>query len=980
MIDDNHPTPDSIGGDAMRASLFSKLFDKEPKTVSVGRYRILDEIGVGGMGQVFSAYDEELDRKVAIKVVHGANASEQARGRLRREAQALGRLAHPNVVTVHEIGEHNGQIFVAMEFVRGLTLRQWRGAEERDTPAILAVYLQAARGLQAAHEAGILHRDFKPDNALVGDDGRVRVLDFGLARAFAEQDAEPTEPAPHMDGDVALTATGAVLGTPTYMAPEQFLSKATGARTDQFAFCVALWEALIGERPFAGSSYAELAANVTSGSRQPMPKDATVPARIRTMLETGLATEPAHRHPDMAQVVRTLDTVLTPRRARWWIPATAVPLLAVAAYAAVREAPAARSLEDCLPAAERLAGVWDDDARAALASTFAASPAPYVAATWESLRRQQDEIAAAWGRSYERACVATSSADAAIRRLAAQRLDCLDGSLPMLGRFAKLDTVQAAQQFASGYDGSAHTSGLACENDEFVRRLPPPPDPEVAAKELEVREQLLAAQLMMMTGRPLDALPEAERAIEAARAIGYAPLLAETLRLRARLKASQGLPGGAEAVAEALHAAEAAGLDSMTFALLLTTAFMAENDEARIETLDRAESVLTRLGSPVDERVQLSLSRADALERAKHFDEAYIRTNELAETYGRDERVGVALRGMLFLHLANRDRARRDSAVQLSAAQAAIEVLSAEVGPQHPATATARDFAAWALYQLGRYEESVAQYEELEASLRAVFPDGHPRLGWVLTMLGGAHEAQGNIAEAERLGRQSEAMLSDLLGPTHNEVLRGPALNLAGYALMRGDEQELRRRAQVYRDAESDAPQAWIVSSVVAALDGDAERARVDLARVIAVAGDEVVATIRLSACYIHWILGEHAQAVDYARKAIDDPEMPDYLGQGSTAMAGFVLASTGDHARALPLLETALKRAAKVAPPTIPWFSPMAHYALALSLEETGGDHDRAVRAARTAVQQAPLTGLPRLEIEASATAWLAKHAPEQP
>ncbi len=232
----------------LQAIVGARLFGGTPEPVKIGRFTVLRRLGAGGMGVVYAAYDEMVDRKVAIKLLQRMRVGEEAGDRLLREAQALGRLSHPNVIQVYEVGVHEERVFVAMEFVEGCTLEAWE--PEASLAAVLDVYVQAGRGLAAAHEAGLVHRDFKPDNVLVGNDGRARVLDFGLARSAGEAPPDPASSAElermgvDTTGDrlvTPLTRTGAVMGTPAYMSPEQHLGQPTDPRTDQFSFCVALW-------------------------------------------------------------------------------------------------------------------------------------------------------------------------------------------------------------------------------------------------------------------------------------------------------------------------------------------------------------------------------------------------------------------------------------------------------------------------------------------------------------------------------------------------------------------------------------------------------------------------------------------------------------------------------------------------------------------------------------------------------------------
>lgn len=277
---------------------------------TIGRFAVLSVLGEGGMGTVYAAFDDQLDRRIAVKVVKGT-ASEATRRRMLREAQAMAKLAHPNVVPVFEVGEDGGEIFVAMEYVKGHTLRQWREQQEHEWPAVVAMYLQAGAGLAAAHDAGLVHRDFKPDNAVVGTDGRVRVLDFGLAARHGEalrtDDESTMTPGPKTPAlDTPLTETGARVGTPAYMAPEQLAGSVADHRSDQFSFCVALWEALYGKRPFSAGIPAALFTKIAHREYdEPDPGD--VPVALRRVLAQGLECAPEDRWPDMHALLAALD-------------------------------------------------------------------------------------------------------------------------------------------------------------------------------------------------------------------------------------------------------------------------------------------------------------------------------------------------------------------------------------------------------------------------------------------------------------------------------------------------------------------------------------------------------------------------------------------------------------------------------------------------------------------------------------------------
>lgn len=275
-----------------------------------GRYRLGAQLGAGGMGVVYEAYDPDLDRRVALKVIGQSQRTlgAVARDRLLREARAMAKLAHPNIIAIHDVGTVGDEAFVAMELVDGSTLKEWLQTSAPSRDELLDVFLQAGRGLVAAHSIGLVHRDFKPSNVIIGHDGRVRVLDFGLARLVGLTPAMD-EPGPTNDSTRSagsLTRTGAIVGTPSYMAPEQWTGGELDERTDQFSFCVSLYEALYGVRPFEGTSLAELASRVAEGKVAAAPAGHDVPERLHAAILRGLSPSPAGRHASMQALLDEL--------------------------------------------------------------------------------------------------------------------------------------------------------------------------------------------------------------------------------------------------------------------------------------------------------------------------------------------------------------------------------------------------------------------------------------------------------------------------------------------------------------------------------------------------------------------------------------------------------------------------------------------------------------------------------------------------
>jgi hypothetical protein len=313
--------PEGLGGDPRelapaaqlggRARLHARL-GLELAPTRIGRFEVLDQLGEGGMGVVLAAHDADLDRKVAVKLLSERRVSPEGHARLVREARSLAKLSHPNIVHVYEVGEFEGVPYLAMELVDGVTLRGWLTGEGRgderarpDRLAVLQMFLQVGEGLAAAHAAGVVHRDFKPENVLVGADERARVADFGLA--LLERTAPAEAPSSNTDGasdeDPSLTQTGALLGTPAYMAPEQWRGREVDARSDQFAFCVALYEALYGRRPFTGDSLLALREQVLDAVPVSVPAAERVPSELHAAILRGLAADPEARWPELAPLL-----------------------------------------------------------------------------------------------------------------------------------------------------------------------------------------------------------------------------------------------------------------------------------------------------------------------------------------------------------------------------------------------------------------------------------------------------------------------------------------------------------------------------------------------------------------------------------------------------------------------------------------------------------------------------------------------------
>jgi serine/threonine protein kinase len=278
--------------------------DEDDGARMIGRFKVLGLVGRGAFGEVYAAHDPELDRRVALKVVPPTE-DRAAVARLHREAMTMARLSHPNVARVFDVGEVDGHLFIAMEFIRGDDLRTWLSGQPRDWRAIREVFLAAGQGLAAAHREGIVHRDFKPENVIIGEDGRARVIDFGLA-APTISDLLPAHTAEEDELSDATRSDARLGGTPAYMAPEQHLGRPADARSDQSSFCVALFEALHGRRPLVGRTWHTLSPQVLRGGLESVAASRKFPPHLRKTVLRGLSAAPERRFPGMDALLAEL--------------------------------------------------------------------------------------------------------------------------------------------------------------------------------------------------------------------------------------------------------------------------------------------------------------------------------------------------------------------------------------------------------------------------------------------------------------------------------------------------------------------------------------------------------------------------------------------------------------------------------------------------------------------------------------------------
>jgi eukaryotic-like serine/threonine-protein kinase len=594
---------------------------------SLGRFLALDAVGAGGMGVVLAAYDPRLDRRVALKLLRPGRRSGETEGtarlRLQREAQVMARLAHPNVVTVYDVGEVDDRVYVAMEFVEGRTLRQWLQEKPRSWREVVQMFLGAGRGLAAANAAGVVHRDFKPDNVLVGADERPRVTDFGLASTSSRELPAPLDAAQAgaqletADLRRPLTLDGALVGTPVYMAPEQHDSGAVDAQADQFAFCVALYEALYGERPFRSEGYVGLLVQVKEGLVRPPPRGATVPAWLRKVVLRGLRPRPHDRFPGMEPLLRALASESRRARSRIWGGAIALGAVMVAAAfwggGYLKDQPAAK----CRATAETIAGTWNEGRRMDLRQRYAATG---KSASWPVIERKIDEFAAGWRSIYTAGCTRTHVNRILSSEVLDLRVQCLDGQRGTLEAFVRALAKASPEQLVVAAGASLPTVA-DCDLSGRPETKPRPADPRSRAQIDTIEEGIAEANAGLNLGALDRAAVAAERAIGEARKLRYEPLLASALlrmgiveKQRGGYKAADkesGLDRGAKLLEEAYATADA-GRDERTRLLAareLVEVSVHRGQYQPAELWGRlAEGLLARLGTPPAEAASLATS------------------------------------------------------------------------------------------------------------------------------------------------------------------------------------------------------------------------------------------------------------------------------------------------------------------------------------------------------------------------------------
>ena len=727
---------------------------------AVGRYQITAQLGRGGMGIVYAAHDPELDRRLAIKVLHpharGSLGSSSGQQRMLREARAMARLSHRNVVVVHDVGTVDRSVFVAMEFIDGHTLAAWTEQSRRPWREILRVFLAAGEGLAAAHHVGLVHRDFKPDNVMITTDHRVVVMDFGLARTTIDIEDHSTAQVASSDGDPRLTQTGAMLGTPAYMAPEQHLGLPTSAQSDQFSFCVALHEALFGVRPFKGDTLAALALSVSSGKRSEPDDHRGVPSRIHRAIVRGLEVEPGDRWPDMRALLDELarDPARTRRRV---LAIVAVPVLATAGAFALDRFGNEPATPTCSGGEDELAPVWNDTRRETIAQAMNATGLGHADDTRTRVEAAVDRFATNWSAQFRDACEATNVRAVQSPDLLDRRMSCLHR------RLGELDAMLAELEQPSrtmidrAIAGIERTTLLdSCTDVErLLSAAAEPDDAEERRRVASLQAQLATAMAQRVAGRMKESSATIEAALAELDRKDWPPLRAELMFARAQTQQILGDPIAAErTLTDGYWIARKSGNDRI--AAQLSSELMGQIAESRPQDAQlweqQARADVERLGDhgELEARLLDTLGMVATaqyqLDRAEQY-----HTEALAiwTRIGGEDSIDVAV---VEHDLGNVEFMRHDDAAAVAHYRRALEIWRARLG------------------------------------------EGHPQLADPMHMLGNVAHRAGKLDDAEREFTAAVELLERAYGDTH-EDLAGP---LNGLALVYGDRGEHERALAIH--------------------------------------------------------------------------------------------------------------------------------------------------------------------------------------
>ena len=739
----------------------------------LGRYVLLEAIGAGAMGVVYRAYDPELDRRLAVKVLRRVDASDKQRERMLREAKAMAKVSSPYVVAVYDAGVVEGHVFIAMELVDGVTLAKWLAKSSRDPREVVARFVQAGRGLVAAHDAGLIHRDFKPENVLVTKENVAKVTDFGLARGLHVAVAAEASHAGVEPLALTLSRTGSLAGTPAYMAPEQLLGKPTDERVDQFSFCVALYEALVGKRPFGGDTLESLRATVLAGKVDEALRLRAVPAKLRRAMLRGLSVDPAGRFPSMHELVAILEShALSPRRR--WLAVGAILGATALAVAARAELGPRRACASVGAAADE---IWNDGTRAAVKKAFLSTNRAYAADAFRTTDQAMTAYANEWKSQRTENCEATRTRAEQSEELFDLRVGCLDAKMAEATALARALSSADATTVDHAVEAVSRLSPLStCKDTAALRaRVRLPVDAAAKAKVASLGASLADARALGASGRYADAHARVSAMMPAVRDASYLPLTAEALLLDGDvLERSGDYKEAATTLRDAAWTAIAARDDATATSAMVRLIDvvgyrLASNDEAALWD-HTAEAELSARGNPAEGMIALEESRGSLARAQGQYEDARRHLqNALAmqRQLGKKDDPGVA---SILADLGYTLRLSGDKEGSRIALVECIDIRTRVFGASHPLVASAKSLLGAVYTFEGRLEDAMAVLLEAMQVQEATLGPDHVETGYTLNRMGNVYLSRGDFLEARDTHERVLELGVKALGPAHPEV------------------------------------------------------------------------------------------------------------------------------------------------------------------------------------------------------------------
>jgi tetratricopeptide (TPR) repeat protein/predicted Ser/Thr protein kinase len=924
----------------------SDSFSEPARGGTLGRFLVLDRIGDGGMGVVYRAYDPDLDRRVAIKVLRPPDEiafADEAAVRLLREAQAMAKLSHPNVVPIYEVGTRpDGRVFLVMEYIDGGTLASWQTGAVRTEPEIVAAYVAAGRGLAAAHAAGIVHRDFKPENVFVRSDGRILVGDFGLV-GYGSPEAVEREG----EGPLDLTRSNALLGTPRYMSPEQHQHRPATPRSDQFAFAVSLWTALAGEPPFAGDTYRELVKNTLAGAVRVPQRDRRFSGRSRSVLERALSVDPAARFADLPEMLSALSP--GGRRRAWWIAAAAVAIVGAVGVGAVLGRSPPR-VPTCSGGPSLVAKVWNPGRATGIRAQFSATGLARAPAIATSVEARLGDYASRWVEARHEVCEATRVRGEQSEAVMDLRMTCLDQRMRELDALAALVETSTANQIDQAISTALKLTPLdVCDDVAALSAvIPPPTDPSTRTQVDALAVQVAQVKVRFDAGRYADAVELGQSLVARAAEVGYRPLRAELMQLVGASQSLAGDPGaGRVSLEEAAYQAEASRHDAIAARAWTVSTYVAGfllgdviGGEAAAR---RADAAILRLGNPDEPRGRLELNLG-------------------ALSYGQGKTPEA---------IAHWERA--------------LALWTAALGPDDPELARVLNNVGSVYGELGRDRDAIAALQRAVHIWSTSIGERHPFTARARLNLGMQLRLGGALTESIEQLEGATRVLEELLGPEHDDVMTAfQALSTSYLQASRLDDAwtAISRVAKVRGAAGEIPPITLLAMSAIQLARGEAGEAEALTKRALAQIESQPAGPARVNPGYAYGALAEIALKRHDLRTARADAirsitTLEAQVGRDAAVLASplMVIAEVALASGKVADATEPLARAVGITRGRDPVVFGRVSRILAEQQWQLGySDQARATAAAGRALLAAPdLTKLPEA---AALDAWLAAHS----